>query len=67
MKKRWGILALAALLLGCAGGSIKVENAIPTQKIEGSSLYVKKVEDLPDDFICPWCKHPASDFERVVR
>ena len=20
---------------------------------------------LPDDFICPWCKHPASDFERV--
>ena len=20
---------------------------------------------LPDDFICPWCKHPASDFEKV--
>lgn len=20
---------------------------------------------LPEDFICPWCKHPASDFERV--
>ncbi len=20
---------------------------------------------LPDDFICPWCKHPAEDFERV--
>ncbi len=20
---------------------------------------------LPDDFVCPWCKHPASDFERV--
>ena len=20
---------------------------------------------MPDDFICPWCKHPASDFERV--
>ena len=20
---------------------------------------------LPDDFICPWCKHPASDFERI--
>ena len=19
--------------------------------------------DLPSDFICPWCKHPASDFE----
>ena len=23
-------------------------------------------EELPDDFICPWCKHPASDFEKVV-
>jgi len=21
---------------------------------------------LPDDFICPWCKHPASDFERIA-
>ena len=21
--------------------------------------------ELPEDFICPWCKHPASDFERV--
>ena len=20
---------------------------------------------LPDDFICPWCTHPAEDFERV--
>ncbi|MBQ2202250.1 MAG: hypothetical protein II412_06725, partial [Clostridia bacterium] len=30
---------------------IEVESVIPTEKIEGSSLYVKKVEDLPDDFI----------------
>ena len=29
--------------------------------------YVYEGEDLPDDFICPWCKHPASDFEKVVR
>ena len=21
--------------------------------------------ELPDDFICPWCKHPASDFEKA--
>ncbi len=20
---------------------------------------------LPEDFVCPWCKHPASDFERA--
>ena len=24
--------------------------------------YVNEGETLPDDFICPWCKHPASDF-----
>lgn len=22
--------------------------------------------ELPEDFICPWCKHPASDFERIA-
>lgn len=25
--------------------------------------YVYKGESLPEDFICPLCKHPASDFE----
>lgn len=24
-----------------------------------------KFEDIPDDFICPICKHPKSDFERI--
>lgn len=24
-------------------------------------------DELPDDYICPLCKHPASDFEKVVR
>lgn len=28
--------------------------------------YVHEGEELPDDFICPWCKHPAEDFEKVV-
>ena len=23
-------------------------------------------EELPDDYICPICKHPASDFDKVV-
>ena len=23
-------------------------------------------EELPEDFICPTCKHPAADFEKVV-
>ena len=52
MKKRWTVLLLAAMMLfGCAGTKIAVENAIPGEKIEGSTLYVKKVEDLPDGFI----------------
>lgn len=28
--------------------------------------YVYEGEVLPDDFICPLCKHPASDFEKLV-
>lgn len=24
-------------------------------------------EELPADFVCPVCKHPASDFERIVK
>ena len=27
--------------------------------------YVYEGEVLPDDFICPLCKHPASDFEKL--
>ena len=26
--------------------------------------YVYEGEELPEDFVCPWCKHPASDFEK---
>ena len=29
--------------------------------------YEYEGEELPVDFICPLCKHPASDFEKVVR
>lgn len=24
-------------------------------------------EELPEDFICPICKHPAADFEKIIR
>ncbi len=27
--------------------------------------YVHEEADLPEDFICPLCKHPASDFEKI--
>ena len=52
MKKRGSILLLAALLLcGCGGNGMKIENVIPSEKIEGSTLFVRQAENLPDDFI----------------
>lgn len=38
-----------------------------TQKKETSYIctvcgFIYQGDTLPDDFICPWCKHPASDF-----
>lgn len=40
---------------------------------EGKTIWRCKIcgyeyvgDELPDDFICPVCKHPASDFEKVV-
>ncbi len=29
--------------------------------------YVYEGEELPADYICPLCKHPASDFEKVIQ
>ncbi len=26
--------------------------------------YVYEGDSIPEDFTCPWCKHPASDFEK---
>ena len=47
-------------------------NVKPRPKTEGKKGWVCKIcgyvyegEELPDDFICPLCKHPASDFERI--
>jgi flavin reductase (DIM6/NTAB) family NADH-FMN oxidoreductase RutF/rubredoxin len=28
--------------------------------------YTYEGEELPEDFVCPLCKHPASDFEKVT-
>ena len=47
-------------------------NVKPKPKTEGKKGYVCKIcgyvydgEPLPDDFVCPLCKHPASDFEKI--
>ncbi len=28
--------------------------------------YTHEGDELPADFICPWCKHPAEDFEKIA-
>ena len=28
--------------------------------------YTYEGEELPPDFICPWCKHGAADFEKIT-
>lgn len=28
--------------------------------------YVYEGEELPADFICPWCKHGVEDFEKII-
>lgn len=40
-----------------------------TKKVKGYVCkicgYVYEGEELPEDFICPWCKHGAADFEPI--
>ncbi len=47
-------------------------NVKPKPETEGKKGFVCKIcgyvyegDTLPDDFICPLCKHPASDFEPI--
>ena len=49
MKKLFCLLLSCLMLAGLFSGCAKTY--IPNQKIEGSDLYVKKVENLPEDFI----------------
>ncbi|MBO4381025.1 MAG: flavin reductase, partial [Clostridia bacterium] len=49
------------------------KNVKPKPQTEGKKGYVCKVcgyvyegDELPEDFICPLCKHGASDFEKLV-
>ena len=49
-----------------------LENVKPKPETEGKKGYVCKIcgwvyegDELPDDIICPICKHPASDFEEI--
>ncbi len=53
MKKALAVTLMLACSLGAAGCAerIKVENAIPDSRIEGCGVYVKKVGNMPEDFI----------------
>ncbi|MBP3379112.1 MAG: flavin reductase [Clostridia bacterium] len=48
------------------------DNVKPKPQTDGKKGYVCKIcgyvyegEELPDDFICPLCKHGAADFEEI--
>ena len=48
------------------------ENVKPKPETEGKTGYVCKIcgyvyegEELPDDFVCPLCKHGPADFEKI--
>ena len=47
-------------------------NVKPKPETEGKSGYVCKIcgyvyegDELPEDFVCPLCKHGAADFEPI--
>ncbi len=47
----------------------KPEKPVPSGKPQWRCTvcgYIYEGEELPADFICPLCKHPASDFEKVT-
>lgn len=43
----------------------KAENGKGTKWVCKVCGYVYEGENLPKDFVCPWCKHGAIDFEKV--
>ncbi len=53
--------------------SIKPKPQDSEKKEEGKTVWRCKIcgfeyegEELPEDYICPICKHPASDFEKIT-
>ena len=65
MKRFIAIVLITLIVLTVAGCGNETEykkrdnDLVHTYKI---SAYTS-VSVLPDDFICPLCKHPASDFK----
>nr|WP_022748224.1 flavin reductase [Lachnobacterium bovis] len=54
--------------------NIKPKPEVVGVTIEGETVWKCRIcgytyvgEELPDDFICPICKHPKDDFEKIVK
>ena len=44
----------------------KLNLTVRTPRLARGSSQEYTGEELPEDFICPLCKHPVSDFEEVT-
>ena len=52
--------------------NIKPKPAMPSAQGEGKTRwvcqtcgYVYEGDEMPDDFVCPWCKHGKADFVKI--
>ena len=52
--------------------NIKPKPAMPSAQGEGKTRwvcqtcgYVYEGDEMPDDFVCPWCKHGKADFVKM--
>lgn len=49
--------------------NVKPAKPVEKKKVKGYVCkicgYVYEGEELPEDFVCPWCKHGADDFEPI--
>ncbi len=53
---------------------IKLHPQAVGQTLQGQTIWRCRIcgyeyvgEEIPDDFICPLCKHPVSDFEKITQ
>ena len=46
---------------------VKNENSGKTVFVCSVCGYEYEGDELPNDFVCPWCKHTAEVFEKTVK
>lgn len=40
-------------------------NVKPKPRVDEKKGYVYEEDNLPEDFVCPLCKHSINDFEEI--